>query len=141
EAERDALGLGVVLEDLDGDLVVDLEHLGRVLDATPAHVGDVEQAVDAAEVDEGAVLGDVLDDALDDHALGEVLQGAGLHLVALFFEQHAAREHDVTALFVELDDLELVGLPDQLIEVADGAQIDLAAGEERLDATADRDAE
>ena len=69
EAERDALGLGVVLEDLDGDLVADLEHLARVVDAAPAHVGDVEQAVDAAEVDERAVLGDVLDDALDDHAL------------------------------------------------------------------------
>ena len=36
EAEGDALGLGVVLEDLDGDLVADLEHLARVIDAAPA---------------------------------------------------------------------------------------------------------
>jgi hypothetical protein len=35
----------------------------------------VEQAVDAAEVHERTVLGDVLDDALDDHALFEVLEG------------------------------------------------------------------
>jgi hypothetical protein len=37
-----------------------------VLDAIPRHVGDVQQAVDAAEVDERAEVGDVLDDALAD---------------------------------------------------------------------------
>ena len=74
QAERHALGLGVVLEDADGDLVAHLEELRRVVDPAPAHVRDVEQAVDAAEVDEGAVLGDVLDDALDDLALFEGLR-------------------------------------------------------------------
>src|SRR6202044_2508544 len=65
----------------------------------------------------------------------------GLHLVALALEEHAPRQHDVPALLVELDDLELVGLPDQLVQVADGAKVDLAAGEERLHAAADRDRE
>jgi hypothetical protein len=134
EAERDALGLGVVLEDLDGDLVADLEDLGRVVDAAPAHVRDVEQAVDAAEVHERTVLGDVLDGALDDHALLEVLEGLGLQLVALLLEEDAAREHDVAALLVELDDLEVEGLADQLVEVADGAEVDLRAREEGLHA-------
>ena len=50
-------------------------------------------------------------------------------------------EHDVAALLVELDDLELVGLPDQLVQVADGAKVDLRAGEERLHAAADGDRE
>jgi hypothetical protein len=36
-----------------------------MLDAAPGEIGDVQQAVDAAEVDERAVVGDVLDDALD----------------------------------------------------------------------------
>ena len=110
-----------------------------MVDPAPAHVGDVEQAVDAAEVDEGAVLGDVLDDALDDLALLEGLERLGLLLVALLLEEHAAREHDVAALLVELDDLELVGLPDELVQVADGPEIDLRAGEERLHAAADGD--
>jgi hypothetical protein len=101
----------------------------------------VEEAVDAAEVHEGAVLGDVLDDAADDHALLQVLEGAGLELVALTLEKHAPAEDDVAALLVELDDLELVGLADELIEVADRAQIDLRAREERLHATLDGDAQ
>src|SRR5262249_42125485 len=62
-------------------------------------------------------------------------------LVALLLEEHAAREHDVSALLVELDDLELVGLADQLVQVADRTEIHLAAGEESLHAAADRDGE
>jgi len=139
QAERDALGLGVVAEHLHGDLVADLEDLRRVVHAAPAHVRDVQQSVDAAEIHERAVLGDVLDRAGDDHALFEALQGLRLELVALLLEQHAAREHDVAALLVELDDLELEGLADQLVEVAHGAQVDLRARQERLDAAADRD--
>ena len=77
----------------------------------------------------------------EDHALLEVLEGLGLHRVALLLEQHAAREHDVAALLVELDDLELVGLTDQLVQVADRSQVHLGARQERLDAAADGDAE
>ena len=43
-------------------------------DATPGQIGDVQQAVDAAEVHERAVVGDVLDDTLDDGAFLEVFQ-------------------------------------------------------------------
>ncbi len=34
-------------------------------DTTPGHVGNVQQPIDAAEVDERPVIGDVLDRALD----------------------------------------------------------------------------
>src|SRR2546421_486848 len=64
-AERDALRLRVEADDLDLDGLADMERLGRVVDAPPGDVGDVEEAVDAAQIDEGAVIGDVLDDALE----------------------------------------------------------------------------
>ena len=67
-AERDAVLFLVELEDLRRDFVADREHFRRVLDAAPREVGDVQQAVDAAQVDERAVIGDVLDDALDGRA-------------------------------------------------------------------------
>src|SRR5690606_2573395 len=44
-------------------------------------------------------------------------------------------------LLIELDDLELVRLPDQLLEVADGAKVDLRARQEGLDAAANGDGE
>ena len=61
QAERDPLPLRLEGEDLDLELVADRQDLGRVLDAAVGDVGDVEQAVDAAQVDEGAEIGDVLD--------------------------------------------------------------------------------
>jgi hypothetical protein len=83
------------------------EHFRRVLHAAPGEVGDVQQAVDAAQVHERAVVGDVLDDALHDRAFLERLE----QLLALdtggLFHHGAARDDDVVALAVELDDLEL----------------------------------
>ena len=68
QAERDALAVPVDVEHLDLQLVADRHHLGRVADAAPRHVRDVQQAVDAAQVDERAEVGDVLDHALADLA-------------------------------------------------------------------------
>ena len=50
-----------------------VQHFGRVVDPAPGDVGDVQQAVDAAEVDERTVIGDVLDHAVDDLAFFELL--------------------------------------------------------------------
>src|SRR5712664_926383 len=137
EAQADALGGRIELEHGDAQLVADVEHLARVPDPAPRHVGDVEQAVDAAQVDERAVVGEVLDDAGEDRAFLELLEGVLLQLLALLFQEDAPAEHDVAALLVELDDLELVLLADQLIEIADRTEIDLRARQERLDADVD----
>ena len=110
------------------------------VDAAPRHVGDVQQAVDAAEVDERAVVGDVLDDAAEDLALGERVERVLLLLGVLFFEEHLAREHDVAALLVDLDDAHAQFLAAQRVEVADRAHVDLRAGQERADADVHREA-
>jgi len=44
--------LVVDLDNLDLHRLTDGEYLGRVVDAAPRDIGDVQQAVDAAEVDE-----------------------------------------------------------------------------------------
>jgi hypothetical protein len=64
ERQRDALAVHVDVEDLDGDLLADLDNLGRVVDVLPGQLGDVHQTVDAAEVDERAEVDDRGDDAL-----------------------------------------------------------------------------
>src|SRR6185295_11035506 len=89
--------------------------------------------------DERTIFGEVLDDALDDLAFLEPLERRFLERGALLLEQHAARQHDVAALLVELDDLELEALIEERVEVADRPQVDLRPGQERLDAAADRD--
>src|SRR3546814_3809677 len=63
-AQRDALRVLVDADDLHLHRVADVDQLRRMADAAIAHDGDVAQAVDAAQVDEGAIIGDVLDDAV-----------------------------------------------------------------------------
>src|SRR5437870_7083744 len=134
QAEADALALPVDVEHLDLDLLADVHELGGMGDAAVAHVGDVEQAVHAAQVDERAEVGDVLHDAFADLTDLQLLhQDVALGL-ALRLEQHAARHDDVAATLVELDDLELEALAQQLVDVGDAAQRDLTAGEERVHA-------
>ncbi len=105
-AERDAVRLVVDLDDLDLHRLTDVEHFGRVIDAAPRDVGDVQQAVDAAEVDERTVVGDVLDHAVDDLTLFEVLHQLLTLLGAGLFENRAARHDDVAAAAIHLEDLE-----------------------------------
>src|SRR5699024_5616882 len=64
ERERHALTVEVDLENLDGDLLAHLDNLGSVLNVLPAELGDVNETVDAAEVDERAEVDDRRDDSL-----------------------------------------------------------------------------
>ena len=137
EAERDALLFFVELEHLDLDLVADVDQVAGMGEASPAHVGDVQQAVDAAEVDERAVVGEVLDGAGEDRALVEVLHGGRALGVLLFFEDLLAADHDVAALLVELDDADFNLLAEVAVEIAHGANLKLRAGQERLHADVD----
>src|ERR1043165_3028994 len=139
-AEGDALGGGIELEDEDFDLVADVEVFGRMVDAAPGDVGNVQQAVDAAEVDEDTVVGDVLDDAVGELPFLQAPERLRLLRFLLDFEDGPAREDDVVPLLVEGDDLELVLVAAQGIEVFDRLRVDERSGEEGLDA-ADVDGE
>src|SRR6185437_15215524 len=140
EAERDALLFLVELEDLNLNLIAYIDQIARVREAAPAHVRDVQQAVEAAHVNECAVVGEVLDGAGEDRALLEVLEGDGLAGVLLFLENLLARDDDVAALLVELDDADLELLADVAVEVANGTNLNLRARKEGLDADIDREA-
>ena len=130
-AQADTLGLRIEPDHLDVDLLADGERLGRVVDPLPGDVGDVEQAVDAAQVDEGAVVGDVLDHALQDLTLLQARDQLGALLGPGLLEHRAARDHDVAARAVHLEDLERLRRAHERAYVAHRADIDLTAGQER----------
>ena len=104
-----------------------------MLDALPRHVGDVQQAVDATEIHERAVVGEVLDGALEHGAFLQVVhERAALGGEFLLDDRAAANDH-VVALLVELDDLELEGLAFEVGGVAHRTDIDQRTGKERAD--------
>ena len=109
-AERDLLFALVHLEHHGLDGLADAHDLGRVPHVPgPAHLGDVDQALDARlQLDERAVVGDRHHLALHPRAHrilgGDVLPGIRLQLL------HA--EADALALPVDVEDLDLDFLAD-----------------------------
>ena len=110
--------------------LADGQNLGRVIDPAPGDIGDVQQAVDAAEIDERTVIGDVLDDAVDDLTFFEILHQFLALLGAGLFQHGAARHHDVAAAAIHLEDLERLRIVHQRRDVADRPDIDLRARQE-----------
>ena len=100
----------------------------------PRHVGDVEQTVEPAQVDERTEVGDVLDRALSDLTNEELFDQRLALLLAFRLENDATRNNNVPATLVELDDLELVDLADEVLDVRHPSQSNLRTGQEGIDA-------
>src|SRR6185295_4631917 len=79
-AKRDAFLFAVKLEHLDLNLVAYLNYVVWRLDAAPAHIDYVQKPVDAAEVNERTVVGNILNRAFEHHAFFDVGEGLGLLL-------------------------------------------------------------
>ena len=90
----------------------------------------MQQAVDAAEIDERAVVGDVLDRAVDHLALGEVGDDLVALLGAALLEHGAARDDDIAAAAIHFQNLERLRHVHQRRDVAHRADVDLAARQE-----------
>ena len=65
QTQGHAVFLGVELENLGHDFLASCHHFAWVTHAAPCHVGDVQQAVNAAQINECTVFCDVLDHAFD----------------------------------------------------------------------------
>ena len=102
-----------------------------------AELGDVEHPLDAADIDEGAVVLDGGDDSLHHRADLEGLAQLGGALLGRLLEEHAARQDQVrlpAAPGLELGDAELVALADEDRRIFDEAVVELAGRAERAHA-------
>ena len=96
-------------------------------------VGDVQQAVDTAQIDERAVFGEVLDHAGYHRAFRQMFQRDRFADRDLFLHGRLARDHHVAAAAIQLDDFDRDILAHQGIEIVDRARVGLRAGHECLD--------
>src|SRR5690606_17848636 len=131
DAEAHALALAIELEDANVDLVAHVDDFRRMLDALPRHVGDVQETIDAAQVDERTVVGEVLDRAAHDRAFLQLLEQLGALGAVFLLDDRTARHDDVVALLVELDDLEFERLAFEVRRIAHRTHIDERSGQER----------
>src|SRR4029453_3778192 len=84
----------------------------------------------AAEIDEGAVIGDVLDHAVVHLSLFETGHDFAPLLSAGLFEHGTARDDDIAAPSVHLEDLEGLRHVHQGADIADRANVHLASRQE-----------
>src|SRR4051812_11081234 len=124
QRQGDPLTVQVDVEDLDGDLLAHLDDLGRVVDVLPGQLGDVHQAVDAAQVHERTEVDDRGDDARADLALGQLVEELAAHLGLGLLQPLAAGQHDVVAVLVQLDDLRVQHPADVRQQVTHPAHLD-----------------
>src|SRR5208282_5304586 len=119
EPQGDPLAVLIDVQHLATDTLAFFKQLVGMTDlARPAHVGDVQQSVDPfLDLDEGTVVGEVADRALD-HGAGRVLAGhlvPGVDLGLL----HAQGDFLLVLVDAKDHDFDLVANVDQLAGVVD----------------------
>ena len=129
-AQAHAVFLAIELENAHLDFVANVDHLAGVANAAPSHIGDVQEPVDATEVNESTVVREVLDQAVQRLPFFKRRQQC-LALFAVFLLQHGAPgNHNVVALLVELDDFEFEWLAFQMRGFPERTNIHKGTGQE-----------
>src|SRR5574344_1862717 len=131
QAQRHTSTLAVELQNLNSDFVANVDDFGRMLDALPSHVSDVQQTVNTAQIDECAVVGQVLDDTLHFLAFLQVGQQAVTLRGVFGFDHGTTRNDNVVALLIQLDHFELKLFAFQVSGVTHRTHIDQRTWQER----------
>ena len=134
ETQRHAVLFGVKFKNFGRDFLTRLHHFAGVTHTAPGHVGDVQQAVNAAQVHKRTVFGDVFHYTVNDGTFFEGFHHLGAFLTHGSLNHRTAAQHHVVALAVELDDLELHGFVFIGRQVFGGARVHQGAGQESTNA-------
>ena len=124
----------VKVKDNNVEFLVGLHDVGGVVHASPRQVGDVDESVHTAQVDEHTITGDVLHGAFEHLALLEFSDDFLALLLKFGLDECLVRHHHVAVILVDFHNLELHGLAHEHVVVTDGLNVDLATGQESLDA-------
>jgi len=125
QTQCDTLLLVVEVKDNDVDLLVQLNDFLRIVYATPAKVCDVNETVNATQVNEYTVRGDVLNGTLKYLTLLETADNLLLLSLQLCLDESLVADNDVLVLLIDFHNLELHRLANEYVVVADGLDINL----------------
>ena len=125
DTKGNAVRILVIFENFDLDFLADGIQLGGMGNPAPGEIGNMTEAVHAAQVDEQTVIGDIGNGAADGLALFQGGAHALAQFGALLLQDGPAGDNDIVPFAVEFEDFELKGLADQGVKVLDRAQVDL----------------
>ena len=140
ETERDLFFFAIDLEDHHFDFLSMLQHFAGVVDPAPRHIGDVQQSVDATEVDECTEVGNIRDGTGDLLAFVDLAQDGVSCFGTFLLLQLATADDDVASFFVNLEDDGANGAADELTQVGLSTDVHLRGGHEDRHANIDQEA-
>src|SRR5256884_3420249 len=132
--ERDTLAFAIEFENLDLHSVAYLKKLGRILEASPRHTSDMQKSVDAAEIDERAIVGQILNLTFNDNLFFYLVEGLIFSTGIALLEHGLARKDDIRSFSIQLNYLGFNLLVPQRIQIANRAHIDLRSRQKGPDA-------
>ena len=103
-----------------------------MLHAAIGDVGDVQEPVQAAQINKRSVTRQVLDRATNHGAFTELRQGLSLKAQKLRFDQQPPGNDEVAPGPVQLQDPDVDMLPDKRLEIAGRLDIDVRDGEKGM---------
>ncbi len=106
-------------------------------DTTPAHICDMEQAVEASQIYKSTELGDVLDHSLANLTDLDALEKLQFLGFALLFNEPSPGNDDVHPGFIYLDNLAGHLLPDVFGDITSTTNADLGSGQKYRHANLD----
>ncbi len=133
QTEGNTLLLVVEVENNNIDLLVELNYLMRIVYAAPRKVGDMDESVNTAEVNEYTVRSDVLNGTFEDLTLLKLADDFFLLCFQLSFDKSLVRNYYIAELLIDLHNLEVHGGAYELVVVAYGVNVNLATRQEGLD--------
>ncbi len=104
-----------------------------MLDPFPGHVGNVQQSVNTAQIDERAVICQILHNTLDLLTFLQALQQSFTLDTVFFFQHRSPGDHNIVALRIKFDDLEFEFLTLQVISITLRTDIHQGTRQERSD--------
>jgi len=147
EAQGNLFFFLIEIQNFHFDFLIHVNHFRRMRDAVPAHIGNMQQAVHTAQIDEHAEVCDVLYDTFANLSDFKIREQLVLRFCTFFFDEFSTGNDDIPSGNINFDDLGFNRLTDVFADIARPPNIDLACGQEhrhpdiykqtRLDLSAD----
>lgn len=134
EAQRDAFLFLINGKNENFNFLVGLNYIRGMLNACPGKIGNMDEAVNAAQIYECTEIGESADDTLDGLAFFDVLPSCCLLGCALFNDDCLAGSNQALLMTVNFDDLQADFLAHELIDLLNKALGELGCGNEGADA-------
>ena len=133
QAQRNAFFLIIEIEDNYIEFLIERNYFFGVRYTSPRKVGDVNQSIYAAQIDEYTIGSDILDSSFEYLSFFEFGDNFFLLLFELGFDKSFVRNNHILEFLIDFNNFEFHSFTYEYIVVTDRLNVDLRTGQECFD--------